>query len=349
MAVEVRIDDLRAFATDVLRASGVPQDHAAIVADSIVDAHRRGKGTHGISRLPIYVRKIRQGLMAPDTPISIVRDSPVIGVLDAHHGFGQVAGAKAMEMAIERAQGYGVGIIGVRRSNNSGVAGYYAAMAARAQMVGVVLANSAPAIAPTGGRRPVFGTNPLAIAFPGETAEQAIVLDMATSVAARGRIRLAAKNAETIPYGWALDADGQPTTDPASALTGTMLPIGDHKGYGLSLAIDVLAGLLPGAAFGGHVKPLNHPDEPSDNGHLFAAVNITAFMDLDDYMRDIASLRSRVKASGDDGDVVLPGESAAKRFRTSHCYVVLSDAVHVELQALAKRSSTCPLSVTAQG
>jgi L-2-hydroxycarboxylate dehydrogenase (NAD+) len=335
VAVEVRTADLHAFAADVLRASGVPQDHADIVADSIVDAHRRGKGTHGISRLPIYVRKIRQGLMAPDTPISFVRDNPVIAVLDAHHGFGQVAGVRAIEMCIERAQRYGVGIIGVRRSNNFGVAGYFAAIAARNQMVGIVLANSAPAIAPTGGSRPVFGTNPLAVAFPGHAPEDAIVLDMATSVAARGRIRLAAKNAEDIPFGWALDANGKPTNDPAAALAGSMLPIGDHKGYGLSLAIDVLAGLLTGAAFAGDVKPLNHPDEPSNNGHLFVAISIDHFMEIGDYLRDVGSLRSRVKASGNKDEVLFPGESAAIRFAASRDYVVVGDAVFSELTALA--------------
>ena len=327
---------LHEFTVAVLTACDVPEDDAGIVADTIVDAHRSSKGTHGVTRLPIYVRKIRSGLMDPRTPVTVARDSPAIAVLDAHHGFGQVAATRAMNLSVQKAKASGVGIVGVRHSNNFGVAGYFARQAAIEGFIGIVLGNSAPAIAPTGGSQPLLGTNPLAVAFPEGGGEVPIVLDMATSEAARGKIRLAARQGEPIPKGWALDPSGYPTTDAAAALEGSMVPIGGPKGYGLSLVIDVLAGLLTGAAFAGQVKPLNHPDQRSDYGHWMMALDPEYFLDRQSYASRVEALVAAVRATSDNGRVHLPGERANEARLNAEHTVFLSDAAQRTLDELSR-------------
>ena len=304
----VSIIELRKISQSVLMACGVSDSHSRIITDSIVYAHCRNKGTHGITRLPIYVQKINNGLLNPETPITVIKDTPVISVIDAGNGFGQVAAFNAMKMSIEKAKKLGVGITGVRSSNNFATAGFISELAVKYNLIGIVLGNSGPAIAPTGGKFPLLGTNPLAIAFPGTDSSKPISLDMATSVAARGKIRLAKKNGEKIPFGWALNSDGKPTNDPDEAISGTMVPIGEAKGYGLSLAIDILAGMLTGAAFAGNVKPLGCMTDFSNYGHLLVALNPSFFLTKEEYRLKIDYLIRKVKNTGDKNMVFLPGE-----------------------------------------
>jgi L-2-hydroxycarboxylate dehydrogenase (NAD+) len=333
----ITIDEIYRISSKILQKVGVPAGDAHIVADSIVDAHRRGKGTHGLPRLPIYVRKIQQSLMTAGTPLTAVRESPVVSVLDAHHGFGQVAGVKGMQICIQKAKKYGVGIVGIRHSNNFGTAGYIAEVASKSGLIGIVLGNSAPAMPPTGGVKPILGTNPLSISFPAGSSGIPITLDMATSMAARGKIRLAAKNGEKIPLGWAIDENGEPTDDPLKALKGSMLPLGGPKGYGLSLAIDLLAGMLPGAAFAGDVKGLNDPSQFSNYGHFLAALNIDHFMTHHEYRSGIDLLTERVKNSGASNEVLLPGEGSYRTLCNQRQTVEITNAVATEISLLAKK------------
>lgn len=338
MVISANITNVRRVATEILRRIGVPEADADIIADSMVYAHRRGKNTHGINRLPIYVRKIEKGLMAAETGMVFVKENPVISVFDAQHGFGQVAGYKGMNVCTSKAAEYGVGVVGIRNSNNFATAGYIAEQAVDREMIGIVLGNSAPAIAPWGGRLPLFGTNPLGIAFPGGSDNKMpVVLDMASSVAARGKIRLAVKNGEKIPFGWAVDVEGNPTEDPAKALLGTLLPIGEHKGYGLSLAIDILAGLLTGAAFGGEVKPLNTSEGFSNFGHLLIAINISFFMDYEEYLNKMKCLYSKVKECGGEKEVFLPGEISYKKMLENNGTVKIGKKQVSEINDLADK------------
>lgn len=308
--VLIKIKQLEKLINRVFSKLGVPTADRKIIIDSIIIAHQRGKGSHGIGRVNIYARKIREGLMSASTVLKTMKDTPVVSVFDAAHGFGQVAAWRGTETAIEKASKYGVGLVGIKSSNNFGTAGFIVEQAAQKEMIGVVLANSGPAIAPTGGNKPLFGTNPIGIAFPVGEGKPPIILDMATSNAARGKIRLAAANGELIPEGWALDANGNPTTHPLEALKGSMIPIGGHKGYGLSLAVDILAGLLTGAAFAGDVKPLNHKSEFSEYGHFIMAINIRFFLEYNEYLEKITYLTKKVKASGLKDQVFLPGEKS---------------------------------------
>jgi L-2-hydroxycarboxylate dehydrogenase (NAD+) len=330
---KVRIASIESVCQDAFLILGVPKDQARIITDSIVYAHRRAKGTHGIGRLPIYARKIKAGVMNPDTTLTLVSTRRAVDVLDAHHGFGQVAGVEGMRSAVSKAAQHGVGVIGVRNSNNFGTAGFIVEEALEKGMIGLVFANSAPAIAPTGGSQPLFGTNPIGIAFPTPEGFAPIVLDMATSVAARGKIRLAAKQGERIPMGWALDSDGQPTDDPNAALKGSMVPIGGAKGYGLSLSVDLLAGLLTGSGFGGAVLPLATMEGNSGYGHLLMALDVEAFMDRSTYLANMEVFLAKVKGMGEQ--VMLPGERSFRSAQAQLEEVEVASKQIEEVNALA--------------
>ena len=334
----VNISDLRKMSDLLLVHNGVPDDEVEIITESIVYAHRREKHTHGLFRIPIYIKKIQKKLMNAETRFTELKNTPVVSLFDANHGFGQVAGVRGMRICIDKAQKYGLGAVGIRNSNNFGTAGFIAEIASDKNMIGIVLGNSAPAIAPWGGKKAFMGTNPLAIAFPTDKNKGALVLDMATSVAARGKIRLAAKNGESIPDGWAFDPEGNPTNDPHKALLGSLKPIGDHKGFGLSLAIDILAGLLTGSAFGGDVKPLNSESEFSRYGHLFIAINIQFFTDFDEYLCKMDILEKNAKKHENRGCVFLAGEKSYIKFLKSHSFVSLKKDQIKEINAFALNS-----------
>jgi len=332
----VSLSDIKCVSEELLIYSGVSKKDAEIISDTIVYAHKRGKDTHGIIRVPIYLNKIKNKLMSPETKNKLIKENSIISVIDATHGFGQVAAFEGMKIAIEKAKKNGIGLVGIKNSNNFGTAGYFAEMAAKENMIGLVMGNSSPAIAPWGGEKPVFGTNPLAFAAPGGKNFPNIILDMATSVAARGKIRLAKKNNEKIPLGWAIDETGNPTDDPVKALMGSMLPIGEHKGYGLSLMIDILAGLLTGSAFGGDVKPLNTKEGFSKFGHLLIVLNTEFFMSKNDYNEKIAVLIQNVKNSGDPNKVFLPGENSYKKAKENNLFVKLTENQIKEINLLAE-------------
>lgn len=334
---------LERFAGEALRSQGVPPEDADLVVASIRFAHSHGKGTHGIGRLPIYVNRIRQGLMQAVTPLTELSAAPAMALLDAEDGFGQVAAIRGMDRAVAMARECGVGVVGIRHSHNFGTGAFIAARAAEQGMAGQVFSNAAPAIAPTGGSKAVFGTNPMAWAFPAAGDHPPIVLDMATSQAARGKIRLAATNGEEIPLGWALDAEGNPTSDPHAALAGSMLPVGGAKGYGLSLVVDIMAGLMTRSASGGTAKNLNNPDGPSRCGHMLLAIDIARFVPPEDYAEHMEQLIATTKAAGPQGSVFLPGERGAIYMKDRGDAVPISDAVLAKLDGLAAEIGLDPV------
>lgn len=332
MQVQISISELYQLSKDILIKNGVPEDQAHIIADSIVFAHRTGKGTHGITRLPIYVRKIQNGNMTADTQLKLVSEFAAVSVLDAGHGFGQVAAWKAMDIAIEKAETFGVGVVGVRHSNNFGTASFFIKKAVDANKVAMLFSNSAPAIAPWGGSKPLFGTNPIAFGFPAPDGHAPIILDMAVSQAARGKIRLAAKNGEKIPFGWALDENGQPTNNPHDALKGSMIPIGDYKGSGLALVVDMLAGVLTGSGFSGGVKPLNIDVGNSDNGHFILAINTEVFFDdFKIYFNKLKIITNEVRLSSSNKSK-LPGENSYSNY--SENVVWINENILMQIKSL---------------
>ncbi len=334
--VNISIKNLQQVVMDTLLKSGVSIDDAAIIYDTILFANRRGVATHGVGRLPLYIHKIAAGHYNPKNEIEILADNAAYALIDAHNGFGQVVAYKATKMAIEKAKKYGVAIVGVRNSNNFGTAGYFGDMAAREGCAAMVYANAAPAIAPTGGYKTIFGTNPLCYAFPGIDDYEPILLDMATTIAARGKIRLAAKNGEKIPLDWAVGPDGQPTDDPNVALMGSLLPIGGYKGYGLSMFVDIFAGLLTGSHYAGEVKNLSKMDEDSGNGHLFIAIDLDKFMTPDEKRKRIHHFYKAVKSCGEEGKVFMPGEIEYIKMKNAVETVQISSKQFEDVNAIAK-------------
>lgn len=337
---ETRIaaDMLRGVCQQLLERVGVPADQAALVARVIVRADLRGIGSHGVLRLPAYIHKVQRGLMEAHTRVTLVRERGATALLDGGGGFGQVAGVRGMDEAIQRAEEYGAGSVGVRNANHFGIAAYYAMMALEKGRIGVVVSNAAPSMAPWGGIEPLLGSNPVCVAIPtGE--EVVIVLDMASSNVARGKIRLAARQGQKIPLGWALDAKGRPTDDPQAALEGTLLPIGGPKGYGIALVNDALAGVLTGSPFGPAIPSLHDPDRRSAVGFFFQALDIEAFAERAEFeakmQQMLATIRESARAEGVER-IYIPGEIEWEKEREREAHgVPVSEAVLSQLRGLA--------------
>lgn len=329
------------FARVVFVRVGVPEADAQWVAEATVEADLRGVNTHGVMRLPIYTRRIMEGVVSPITDVQVITESPGGRLLDGQNGQGQVISREAMAMAMEIAATHGVAAITVRNSNHAGVAGLYAEQAARAGMIGLYMTNGAPSIAPTGGREPMLGSNPMAIGIP-TGGVYPVVLDFASTVVARANLLLAKTTGRPIPLGWALDPQGRPTGDPEAGLQGTMLPFGGHKGYGIALMVDVLSGVLSGGQHGPWLPPM-YGDymNPQGIGHFVLAVNVEAFLPLEQFREEMDRFVVRVKASErSEGveEIFVPGEIEFRRRESAlREGVALPPEVVAELKALGQQ------------
>lgn len=311
---------------------------ARTVAESLVDADMRGVASHGALLVPMYVERIQRGSVSRTEVAEVVHDFGAVATLDAHHGLGQLSADQAMRRAIEKAHGFGIGAVAVRHAFHFGAAFRYAKKAADAGCIGVAAANTRPLMPAPGGARSVVGNNPLAVAVP-LPDRPPIVLDMALSEAALGKIRLAAQDGRDIPATWATDAAGEPTTDPVAALHGMLLPAGGPKGYGLALVIDVLTGVLSGGGFGAGVRGLYADTSvPNDCAHFFLAVDPAAFGSAADFSRNALRLAEEIEASpvrpGVDR-VYLPGQLERERGEAaSRTGIPIDDGVLAALQKL---------------
>lgn len=323
--MKVSISSVSEYIRRMLNINGVSEESAAMIADAMIYAGRCGVTTHSIRQLPMYLEKIKAGHLNPADDVRIISDNEAVAVLDAQKCFGQVAAKRAIDIAVEKARRYGAAVVGIRSSNTFGAAGYYGYCAAEQGMASVIFANAAPAIAPTGGTKTIFGTNPICFAFPGSDNNLPIILDMATTVAARSKVRMAAKNGEKIPADWAIGPDGKPTDDPEEALKGSLLPIGGYKGYGLSLFVDLFAGMLTGAAFGGQVKPLSDMTSDSGCGQLFVVFDTARFMDKETLYDRIDRFCDAVRKCGEEGSVMLPGEPQFRMMQEQEAYITLTE------------------------
>lgn len=302
--------------TEIFVAAGLSAEGAATVAGSLVDADRRGISSHGAMLVPMYVDRIRQGSVTTREKADIVLDAGAIAVLDAQNTLGQLTGDQAMDLAVKKAKQYGVGAVTVRRAFHFGGAFRYVLSAARSECIGVAAANTRPLMPAPGGASPVVGNNPLAFGIPNGN-EEPIVLDMALSEAALGKIRLAASEGQEIPSTWATDAEGEPTTDPEAAIAGMLLPIGGPKGYGLALIVDVLTGVLSGGQSGAGVKGLYADTSvPNDCAHFFLALDVESFGDPQGFVERLQEIATQVRDSSHAPGVdrlLLPGQLEAER------------------------------------
>ena len=345
--VQVAAAAVESFAQQLLLAHGLPEADAKIVAACLVSADLRGVDTHGLARLPIYLDRLRRGLINPRPVLVPERVTPVAAALDGENGFGFVVGTRAMNEAIEIAREYGLGLVCARRSTHFGMAASYVLQALDAGLVSLVFSNASPAMPPWGGRKAFLGTSPFAAGAPGNPS---FLLDMSTAVAARGKIRRAERRGESIPLGYALDADGRPTTDPKAALAGVVLPVGGYKGSGLSMLMDILGGVLSGAACAGDVGDQYKVfDRPQDVGHFFLAMKADLFISQSDYRARMETLVRRVrecpKAEG-FSEILLPGEPETRHEEERRRGGIPYSASEIDvLQQEAAKAGVPPLAI----
>jgi ureidoglycolate dehydrogenase (NAD+) len=327
---------LTRFCSDLLVAAGLRAGDADLVAGSLVSADLRGVGSHGVMRLPIYVERMRRGLIATRPVIEVLRTAPATAVVDGGNGPGQVVAVRAMDEAVALAREAGAGFVAVRRSNHFGAAGWFALRAAGAGMIGLAVTHAEADVVPYGGARPALGTNPLAVAVPRGDGP-ALLVDMATSAVAMGKVLLAASEGRGIPDGWGVDAAGEPTTDPRRVRA--VLPMAGPKGYGLAFVVEVLAALLSGSRSGSEVRRMYDDfDAPHGVGHFLGAIDVARFVPLDGFTAGLADLAGRIgsvpPAAGFE-EVLLPGEPEERaEARNRRDGVPLGEEVRRELAAL---------------
>jgi ureidoglycolate dehydrogenase (NAD+) len=314
MVTEMRVsaDDLHAFCMATLRKVGVTDADARITADVLVTTDTWGVFTHGVKNLRFYIRRLKGGGLRTDTRPEVVAQGPAWALVDGHSGLAMVTSVFAMRAAMAKARECGIGYAGVRNSCHFGAAGYYASLAAQEGMIGVTMANDVPSVTAPGARGPITGSNPLAYAVP--TSQWPILLDMATSAAAGGKVAAAHALGKPVPAGWVVDRDGLPSTDPAAFLQGgALMPMAGHKGYGIALLIETLSALLTGALVTRQVVPWIPGDTglPTGHGAAFIAINIGALMPIATFIERVDALVREIhaapKARGSDR-IYLPGE-----------------------------------------
>lgn len=332
------VDELARFTREVLVEYEVPEQQAMITAEHMLWADIRGTETHGLVRLPHYVRRIKSGLLDPKAEPEVRRTLPAAVAVDGGNGLGHPPAHRAMREAIDGSHRHGIAVATVRNSGHFGAAGTYSAMAADEGVIGIMMSNAAALMAPTGGAEKRVGNNPLSIAVP--FGEFPIVLDMAMSAVAAWNIRMAADRGESIPAEWGLDSEGRPTTDPADVMDrdGLLRPLGDHKGYGMALMIDLLTGVLSGGAFGQGVKRLED-EAPVDAAHTCIAIDVEAFMgasEFEDRVQEMVSgIRSTPLAAGAN-EVLVPGEREARVAREREVSgIAYPEDIFAAMEALA--------------
>lgn len=305
---------LNEFATAVYVGQGMPEDDAKLLADTLVQADLWGHQSHGVLRLGWYLDRLRNGVMKTETQSEFVVDAGAMALIDGHDGVGHVLTMLATQEAIKRAKAYGIACVGVRFSNHFGTCMYYTLTGAREGCVMFLTTNGGPAMAPWGGRIKIVGTNPWSIAAPaGRNAP--FVLDMANTGVARGKIYLARNRHQPIPLGWAIDADGAPTTDPQKAIDGIILPMAEHKGYAIAAMVDMMSGVLTGSGFLSKVASPYKTAEKSNCGHLMIAIDIAKLQPLTDFnarMEEWVSEIKSVPTAKDFDEVLYPGEMEAR-------------------------------------
>jgi LDH2 family malate/lactate/ureidoglycolate dehydrogenase len=340
--VRVSADWLEETVTAIFTALEFGPEDAGLIASALVEADLRGVGSHGVLLVPMYVERLLAGGVTRERELSIVHDAGAALVADARGGMGQLSSPQAMTLAVQRAGRYGIGLVSVRHAHHFGAAGRWAIQAADNGCLGIVMANTTPLMPAPGGAERIVGNNPLAVAVPTEAGSE-IVLDMATSAAALGKIRLAASAGQLIPDNWATDRAGVPTTDPDEALLGMLLPAAGYKGFGLALIIDVLTGVLSSGASGDQVRPLyREPDRLNDCAHLFLAIDPDRLGGVAEFRARTSAVAARVRTSvavpGVDR-LYVPGELEAERAERQLSDGVLLDRSNLDGLLAAARTA----------
>lgn len=308
--IRLKCSEYKASGMEMLGKVGVEPEHAEITMLNLLDSDEKGIYTHGLYRMTVYMQQLKRGIFNPHPEVKKVKEGKSVTIIDGDDGLGAVVSYYAMKEALNICHEQGVGVVGVRNSTHFGTAAYWAEMASAQDLVGLCFTNASPSIAPTGSTEPLFGNNPWSISVP-TNREHPVTMDISNSVVARGKIRVYESANEPIPLGWALNKDGQPTTNASEAMASKLLmPIGDYKGYGITMMVDVIAGVLTGAAFANKVG-LIEGEGKRNSGHLFIVLKIKDFMDVSDFKNRMDELWDIVKSgprADENVEILLPGE-----------------------------------------
>lgn len=334
------LDTMTVAATAALQAVGVPDHDAALVADSLLAADRRGIHSHGLLRLPLYVAALEAGGMNPTPDLTWRSQSGATAVLNADGALGQVAMKTAVDRVIRLARDHGVGTVAVENSTHYGAGSYWSDMLTAAGLAGIVTSTTGPTVAPYGGTSPILGTNPLTIAFP-SGGDHPLTADMATSAGAYGKV-LAARNAgELIPDGWAVGPDGAPTTDPAVAAAGALLPFGGHKGSAVAVLLEALSASLTRANYACETVDIwSQPTNRMNSGHVVIAIDPEHFTGLQHTRDRVSSLQARVRGAGEGA--LAPGDPEMAKLQGSGSAIDVVESTASELDALFDRLGVPP-------
>ncbi|MFD1636205.1 Ldh family oxidoreductase [Evansella tamaricis] len=301
---------LEQFTEKLFEKAGLPKQDAKTVAESLVEANLRGIDSHGVVRTGIYMQRIEAGMISIHEEMEVNEDGPVI-LLDGKNHIGAVVGDKALQLAMDTTKKHGVSLVGVKGSNHFGTCAYFLQKALKEDLAMIILSNASQTMPPTGGIRPFIGTNPFSFAAPAGKHND-FILDMATSVVARGKIINAAQKGEKIPLTWAVDKFGNDTTDAEEALQGAVLPMAGPKGYALSMFIDILCGVLTGAGFGQYVNNMyENWKDPQNVGHFYIGINISKFMPMEQFKERMDQYFDEIKAepkAPGTSEIYIPGE-----------------------------------------
>jgi LDH2 family malate/lactate/ureidoglycolate dehydrogenase len=323
------------WTASVFQACGVAQADAILTAEALVEADLQGVASHGCMLLPMYVDRLQAGSVNPTPDMRIASDRPSLLVLDADHALGHVSSARAVELAVQRARQHGVAVVAVKHAFHFGTAAFWSSRIAQAGMIGAAMSNTRPLMPAPGGAERVVGNNPLSFAFPAEPGRP-VVIDMATSNSAMGKIRNAQRQGQSIPQGWATDSQGAPTTSASEAIAGMLLPAAGPKGFGLAVMVDLLCGGVSGGALGAEVGPLyGAADRPYDCSHWFLAI------DAGDALAARAGafadrIRHSTRAPG-IAAVFAPGDLERERRSHSQNQVSVSPELLEQFHAVARR------------
>ncbi len=306
---------LETFVSELFTKTSMPREDADWYAKTVVRANLRGIDSHGVMRVPIYFERLRCKAVNPQPQMHVEDLMPALAVVDADDGAGCVVSKKAMELAIKKAREFGIAMVCVVNSNHFGAASEYAQIAVDQGMIGLSMTNVPTLITAPGAKAKLVGNNPFAVGIPTYDSGHPFMLDMAMSVVAEGKLRFAASKGQPIPETWAADADGKPTTDPEAALKGFLLPVGGFKGLGLAYVVDILCGVISSGVFADKIKSMyRNPTDPSKTGHMFAAVNLDAFVSRDEMKERMTYYREYIsKAPLVEGaqPLCFPGEIEA--------------------------------------
>ncbi|MDK2870880.1 MAG: hypothetical protein PWQ16_232 [bacterium] len=337
--MKVEVDKLILAVEEILVGLGETEANAKKIAEILVKADMRGISTHGVYLLNVIAMRVDGGQLRLPTEVEVLSEKDATVLIDGKDGIGMVAGYFALEKAIEKAKEYGIGISLIRNTNNVGCLGCYTEKAADNGMIAIMASNAAPAMAPWGAAEKFLGTNPIALSIPGDGMN--FTMDMATSVVARGKIREAQRKGMKIPEGWALDAEGRPTTDPEAALKGTLMPIGGPKGSALAMAVDIICGLLAGSGYGNQLKSFHVLEGPTRVGASCIVIDVSRFIDLNEFKEKMkvyfATVKGLKKAHGVE-KIFIPGEIEFRREKRSREEgVELDDKLASSINALLEK------------